>query len=175
MTRLLSLVGVPKSVMALIPAIVDTCRICRQWARDAPAVRTAIRISIRFNQAVQGDLMFYSDETAQVVKDYIILHLICECIRFTVAEEIPDKTTETILAYITSRWIRVYGPPELMIWDGEGAMNSDEAKNWATRWGIELIIKPKDKKAWIAERAPRATTSTTAPYAIPTTGGEHPL
>ena len=58
MTRLLSLVGVPKHVMALIPAIVDTCRICRQWARDAPAVRTAIWISTRFNQALQGDLMF---------------------------------------------------------------------------------------------------------------------
>eukprot|EP00959_Pyramimonas_sp_CCMP1952_P163753 3423483-Pyramimonas_sp.AAC.1 len=39
-----------------------------------------------------------------------------------------------------------------MIWDGEGAMASDEAKTWATRWNIELVIKPKDKKAWIAER-----------------------
>ena len=96
--------------------------------------------------------MFYSDETGRQIKSYIILHLIDECVRWTVAEEITDKETHTILVMITSRWIRVFGPPELMIWDGEGAMASDEAKTWATRWNIELVIKPKDKKAWIAER-----------------------
>ena len=152
MRRLLSLMGIPSDVMAMIPAIVDTCRICRQWARNAPAVRTALRIALRFNQAVQGDLLFYSDETGTVVKDYIILHLICECIRFTVAEEIPDKVTATILQCITARWIRVHGPPELLTFDGEGALNSDEAKVWADRWNIKLNIKPKDNKAWIVER-----------------------
>eukprot|EP00959_Pyramimonas_sp_CCMP1952_P005778 120968-Pyramimonas_sp.AAC.1 len=94
---------------------------------------------MRFNQTVQGDLMFYSDETGPQIRSYIILHLICECIKWTVAEEIADKETHTILATTTSRWIRVFGPPELMIWDGEGSMSSDEAKTWATRWHIELV------------------------------------
>ena len=53
MTRLLSLVGVPQDVMKLIAEVVDTCRICRTWARGAPHVRTATRISLRFNQALQ--------------------------------------------------------------------------------------------------------------------------
>ena len=100
-------------------------------------MRTAVRISMRFNQTVQADLMFYSDETGTTIKSYIILHLICECIKRTVAEEITDKETHTILAMMTARWIRVFGPPELMIWNGEGAMGSDEAKTWATRWNID--------------------------------------
>ena len=45
-----------------------------------------------------------------------------------------------------------YGPPELLIWDGESGMTSDEAKTWADRWDIEIINRPKHKKAWIAER-----------------------
>ena len=105
MTRLLSLVGVPHDVMKLIAEVVDTCRICRMWARGAPHVRTAVRISMRFNQTVQGDLMFYSDETGTTIINYIVLHLICECIRWTVAEDIPDKETHAILAVMTSRWI----------------------------------------------------------------------
>ena len=152
MQRLLSLVGIPNSAMKLIPEIVDTCRICRTWVRTAPTVRTTVRLSTRFNQAVQGDLMFYADETGQTPQDYIILHLIDEYIRWTVAEEVSGKDVATLLEAITCRWIRPFGAPEMMIWDGETSLSSDEAKVWADRWNIELIIRPKDKKAWIAER-----------------------
>ena len=31
-------------------------------------------------------------------------------------------------------------------------MSSDIAKTWADRWSIELVIKPKGKKAWLAVR-----------------------
>ena len=105
MTRLLSLVGVPQAAMKLIPGIVDTCRICRTWTRAAPQVRTALRISIRFNQVVQYDLMFYADETGITVKDYILLHMIDECIRWSVVEEIPNKEPDTILECMMIRWI----------------------------------------------------------------------
>ena len=152
MQRLLSLVGVSARTMALIPEVVDTCRICRTWARAAPSVRTTVRLSIRFNQAVQADLMFYADESGDSVSDYIILHLVDECIRWTVAVVVSDKETQTILEATTAHWIQQFEAPELLIWDGEGGMRSEEAKVWATRWNIELAIRPKDKKAWIAER-----------------------
>ena len=152
MQRLLSLVGAPASAMRLIPEIVDTCRICRTWTRSAPNVRTTVRLSTRFNQTIQADLMFYADETGQTPQDYIILHLVDECIRWTVAEELAGKDHNTILEAVTCRWIQQYGAPEMMIWDGETSISSDEAKIWADRWNIELVIRPKDKKAWIAER-----------------------
>ena len=126
MTRLLTLVGVPQEVMKLVAEVVDTCRICRMWARGAPHVRTAVRISMRFNQTVQGDLMFYSDETGTTIKSYIILHLICECIKWTVAEEITDKETHAILAMMTAWWVRVSNglrpiPPPCLDCGSEGS------------------------------------------------------
>ena len=95
--------------------------------------------------------MFYADETGQTPQDYIILHLIDECIRWTVAAEIASKDANTLLDAITTHWIQHYGAPEMMIWDGETSISSDEAKVWADMWNIELVIRPKDKKAWIAE------------------------
>ena len=96
--------------------------------------------------------MFYTDESSSHVNSYIILHLICECIKWTVAVTIADKHVSNIVSAITQHWFRQFGAPDMLIWDGEGAMNSDEARIWATRWNLDLVMRPKDKKAWIAER-----------------------
>ena len=96
--------------------------------------------------------MFYADAGRQQAEDHVILHLIDECIKWTVAVIVNDKETCTILEAMPEYWVRQFGAPEVLIWDGEGAMNSDEAKIWATRWSIELIMRPADKKVWIAER-----------------------
>ena len=59
MIRLLEMVGCPDTTIKLIPDIVATCRVCRTWARKAPDTKLAIRLSVRFNQCIQVDLMFY--------------------------------------------------------------------------------------------------------------------
>jgi hypothetical protein len=96
--------------------------------------------------------LFYADESGVTVSNYIILHMICECIKWTVAEIVESKEPKSLLPAMTMRWIKLFGAPDVLIWDGEGAMNSDEAKVWADKWNIGLIIRPKEKKAWIAER-----------------------
>ena len=58
MIRLLEMIGCPESTLKLVPDIVATCRVCRTWVRRAPDVKLAVRLSIRFNQYVQVDLMF---------------------------------------------------------------------------------------------------------------------
>ena len=75
MERLLSLVGVPSTAMQLIPSIVDTCRICRTWAPRAPDTRIATRTTIRFNQCVQCDLLFYSDELDQRLMSFLLSYI----------------------------------------------------------------------------------------------------
>eukprot|EP00973_Karenia_brevis_P009075 1228151-Karenia_brevis.AAC.1 len=60
----------------------------------------------------------------------------------TVAEEISDKTTDVIIECMTQRWFRYFGAPDMLIRDGEGPMNSDSAKSWATHWNVELVIRP---------------------------------
>merc|ERR1711923_18011 len=48
--------------------------------------------------------------------------------------------------------MQIFGPPELMIWDGERAIISNEAIQWASRHKLQLIQRSKHKKAWVAER-----------------------
>ena len=136
----------------MVAQVVDTCSICRTWARHGSDPRIAVRQALRFNQSIQCDLMFYTQELDRVVRDYIILHMICECIRWTVAVEVPNKEAATLIDAITHYWIMPFGPPDLMTWDGEGELRSDEAQTWADRWNFKLHIKPKGRKAYIAER-----------------------
>eukprot|EP00972_Heterocapsa_arctica_P057500 8483816-Heterocapsa_arctica.AAC.1 len=53
-------------------------------------------------QIVQCDLIF--------VKDKVILHLIDEAIRWTLAQVIPEKSAKSILNAIHMWWIRIFGP-----------------------------------------------------------------
>ena len=78
--------------------------------------------------------------------------MVDECIRWSVAIEIAGKTPEDIIDAIVTHWFKVYGKPELMIWDGERAMVSIEALQWASRNSVQLIQRAKHKKAWVVER-----------------------
>ena len=48
--------------------------------------------------------------------------------------------------------IRQYGPPQSISSDNEGGLNSDEGRNWATRWNLRLRFRPVGTKAWTVER-----------------------
>ena len=138
MTRLLEMIGCSESTLKLIPDVVATCRVCRTWTRRAPDVKLAVRLSIRFNQCVQVDLIFYecaatplgSSSSFRTPTQHIILHMVDECIRWSVAVEIPTKTVGDITEAIERYWLQLYGKPDLMIWDGERAMVSNEASEW---------------------------------------------
>ena len=65
---------------------------------------------------------------------------------------IPTNKSEDIIEAIQIHWLRLYGKPELMIWDGERAMVSIKALQWASRNHFQLIQRAKHKKAWVVER-----------------------
>ena len=50
---------------------------------------------------------------------HIILHLVDECIRWSTAVDTPTKNAGAIIETIQTDWLKLYGKPELMIWDGE--------------------------------------------------------
>ena len=78
--------------------------------------------------------------------------MICVCIRFSVALLLDDKETPTILNAITHMWFRLWGPPKRIVGDQEGALNSDAARAWATRWQVELKFRPRKSHAHTVER-----------------------
>ena len=153
MISLLEMIGCPESTLKLISDIVATCRVCRTWTRKAPDVKLAIRLSIRFNQCAQVDLLFsecaatsMGSSSLRAPTDHIVLHMVDECIRWSVAVEIASKSVEDMIDAIQLHWLKIYGKPDLMIWDGERAMVSTEASQWAFRSQLQLIQRARRKK-----------------------------
>merc|ERR1712155_262884 len=149
MKRLLEMIGCPDSTIQLVDDIVATCRVCRMWTRRAPDTKLATRLSVKFNQCIQVDLLFYECAATPVggairqPTDHIILHIVDECTRWSVAVAIMDKTPESIIDAPTTHWIQLHGKPELMILDGERAMVSVEAMQWVSRIKMQLISRAK--------------------------------
>jgi hypothetical protein len=102
------------------------------------------RLSQHFNEAIQCDLLF--------VYDYIVLHVIDECLRFSAGQVVPDKQTETLLSALVSCWLRLYGPPGVIISDKEGSLFSEQCSIWAERWGTSMRYKARGSHAFIVER-----------------------
>ena len=74
------------------------------WHRPADKATTSTRVSTKFNEVVQIDLLF--------VEDLIILHMIDEATRFSMAEIIPNKQTSTIIDTVTTMWFKYFTPPQ---------------------------------------------------------------
>ena len=144
MKTLLSAAGVPREVLALVHQIVDTCEICRNWARPGPRTVTSSSIPTKFNQVVQVDLLFY--------KDKVVLHMIDLTTRFTVAKAIALRNLDSVLTAIMSSWIAMFGPPSKLTSDQEGALASPEAAAYLESRGIKLHLLAKEQHAQTVER-----------------------
>ena len=87
MRRFLERVGVADKVLQLIPEIVQTCRVCREWTKPGPSNASNVEIPDTFNHQVECDLLF--------VEKYIIFHMLDRCTRWHAAALIPNKEEET--------------------------------------------------------------------------------
>ena len=146
MVRILKLAGVPAEAetRALCGEIVDTCRACREWQRPSPKNALSLRLAESFNQHVQIDVLF--------VNNLIVLHIIDEALRFSAGGFLNGRETSSMLETIYLSWLIVHGPPKFLVADQEGALESDEARHFCDRHGIQRLPKPVGSKAAIVER-----------------------
>ena len=84
MTRFLERVGVGDEVLQLIPEIVDTCKVCREWAKPGPNTVCSTEFADTFNQQVECDLLF--------AHKHIIFHMLDRCTRWHAAMLAEDTT-----------------------------------------------------------------------------------
>lgn len=61
MRQVLQPAGLPNSVLDKIPQVIDTCRECRQWSRPAHETIPTLRMTTRFNEHVEADILFYRE------------------------------------------------------------------------------------------------------------------
>ena len=131
MRRLLKTASISKETLDLIPAIVDTCRVCRLWSKPGTDSVPSNRLVTGFNVEVEGDLIFYRHQGSQ----HVILHLVDRGVRWASAWVIPDRTTESILTGI-DQWISTFGPMQVLIFDGETGLSDDQATQYFELKGI---------------------------------------
>jgi hypothetical protein len=144
LTALLKSAGVSQDVIKLVPNVVSSCKVCRAWTKPTNRSVTSSRLSERFGEVVQVDLLF--------IESLVIVHMIDEATRWSVAEIIESRQAENILRCITDRWIRIFGPMTTLMSDQEGGLVSEQASIWAERHSIALRFKPKGSHAAIVER-----------------------
>ena len=115
MATFLTAAGVSSGIVALVPDIVSTCEICRAWSRPGPRSMTSTRLPEKFNLEVEIDLLFVGTQ--------VVLHMVDRCIRWTVAVELANRTTDEILSGIREGWVSRFGAPTVLISDEEGGLN----------------------------------------------------
>ncbi|CAK0834374.1 unnamed protein product [Prorocentrum cordatum] len=136
--------GAPQEAIDLIQIVCDTCPACRAWHRPGKRPIATSRVITDFNQDVQIDLLFW--------KTKIVMHMLDTLVRFSVAAIIPDRNTGTIIGAVTHYWFRLFGAPAVLTSDREGALDSDEARSWASRWQCKLNLRPRGAHARMVER-----------------------
>ena len=145
LTRMLHRAGVPQKALDLVPSIVHSCTVCREWSRPGPTSASNSAIPDRFNEQVECDLIFISGHT--------ILHMLDRCTRWHAAEVIPNKEASTLINGISRLWFQTHGPPKELIMDGEGGISgSDDAKLFLNHHGVRLVVRPKETHARYIER-----------------------
>ena len=145
MRRFLDRVGVSDKVLDLIPEIVQTCKVCREWAKPGPDNVCSVEIPDKFNSQVECDLIF--------IRKHIVFHMLCRCTRWQATREIPNKNAETLMKAIQEIWVSLHGPMQELITDGEsGIVLSENTRTYLTRQGIKLHARGKDQHARYAER-----------------------
>eukprot|EP00971_Amphidinium_carterae_P096853 1917235-Amphidinium_carterae.1 len=152
LSDLLRLAGVAEDTITLVPLVVHSCTICRQWETPGRRNRIAFRSVDRHNQELQMDLMFYNSSVEPAAEQKVILHMIDVATRYSRACTLTSKGDREICSSISSHWIMIHGAPQSLVVDSETAMSSQYTAEWAEFQNIQLHVKPPHAEAWIIER-----------------------
>ena len=147
MLKLLRAAGSPKEVLELIPSIVDSCRICRTWAKPANSIASG-RLVTSFNQEVEADIVYVRHQGEQ--KHF--LHLVDRAVKWCATCEIPDRSTEALLDAIDTTWVSIFGPMKILIVDGEPGLDNESSTWYFQVRGIEKRTAAVNQHPRIADR-----------------------
>eukprot|EP00971_Amphidinium_carterae_P181024 3590931-Amphidinium_carterae.1 len=144
MHDLLRTAGASREVLDQVDPVCSTCSICRSWKRPHDKVQTSSRLSHRFNETIQADVMFIERKP--------ILHVVDEATRFSSAVWLHSTGDQDMILGLHESWLRTFGPPKELRSDQEAGFRSDWAGVQLARWGINRILLPDRMHASVVER-----------------------
>lgn len=147
LARLLKAAGAPADVLDMVPEVVDTCRICRAWAKPSASM-TSNRLITEFNQEVEGDIVFSRHQGRQKM----FLHLVDRAVRWCSTIELEEKTTEKLLDAIDTCWVMIFGPMKTLIVDGELGLDNESSTWYFQVRGIQKRTAAVGQHPRVADR-----------------------
>ncbi len=130
--------GIPMSLLEMVEDIVKLCDVCRRWAKigTKPIIRGSL--SVRFNQRVYADLVFF--------EDFVLLMLVDDGIRFTVLCVVKDRTFEALEQGMRRAWISKFGPMQTLTVDSERGLAGEAFGVYCEKLGIirDLVVARED-------------------------------
>lgn len=147
MIQLLKSAGLPQSILDIVPEVVDTCRICRLWQKPSSDNIAVNRVVTGFNLEVEGDLIFITHQGASPP----VLHLVDRGVRWGFACVLHDRTTASILNGL-DQWISVFGPMQVLIFDGETGLDDPAATQYFELKGITKRTSAPGQHVRICDR-----------------------
>ena len=148
MLRLLRTAGLPAEICNLIPSINDTCRVCQHWAKPSTETKTSSRMIIGFNIEVEGDVMFVRHKGVQNA----ILVLVDRGVRWSATGILTSRQTTELLTGIDRIWTSIFGPMQVLIFDGETGLDDDESTAYFQLRGITKRTSAPKQHTRIADR-----------------------
>ena len=102
------------------------------------------RLSSRFNQDVECDIMYY--------KDIRIFHFIDRATRWHATALITSREEPNLLDQVFDIWIKHHGAPENLYVDGETGLTTDYVKGILAHEGCKLCVRAPRQHARHIER-----------------------
>jgi len=97
------------------------------------------------------DLWFYHSILDKPDVRRTIIHMIDACIRWSANTVLKNKDEMSLCNAISTMWISLWGPMQVMVQDGETGMRGRAVADFADANHFQLKFKPPGSKAWIAE------------------------
>jgi hypothetical protein len=136
--------GLPQSTLDMIPVVINSCPVCREWAAAGPEPVASLRLVVQINEEVEADIMFY--------KKLIVWNMVDRADRWHACHLLADKSAPSLQDAISQCWIKIWGPPTFLIIDGEGGAHDEETVKWLQGQGCTVRRIAKGKKARIVEK-----------------------
>ena len=133
LARALAIAGAPSE--AILAAKQLQCSVCKE--HQAPKVRRPASLPLPkdMGDQVHVDLLEVEDCKEQ---KFWVAHATDYATRFQLAEIIPDKSTASVVKFLSNRWVATFGPPRVMVVDQGREFISWEMEEYASSQSILL-------------------------------------
>ena len=133
LARALAIAGAPPEAIAAAKQL--KCAICHE--KQPPRARRPASLPMPKDMGDQVHVDLLEIEDVNEVR-YYVAHATDYATRFQLAEVLPDKSTKSVVKFLTNKWLAMFGPPRVLVCDQGREFVSWEMEEWASSHSVML-------------------------------------